>query len=224
MYIYIRSSYDLIKWYLKTSKLRIKERKNLTKTLIISELNTSLASVKVNIIYAKCLEYYGYSVLVIFKHRQFLYEQYYKCVGLNKFIYLQTNKTSEKRKIVNSIVKKSINSENFLKLKIDKINIGKWLASRIVRELKVGEFHIENFDKEKLISYIHESVNAIFTIKSIIKNYNNCSILFNERGYSPSGEVFEYCLNKEINTIQWLGSPLDKHHSFKRYIKKNKEI
>ena len=222
MYLYIRSSYDLIKWYLKTSKLRIKGRKNLTKTLIISELNTSLASVKVNIIYAKCLEYYGYSVLVIFKHRQFLYEQYYKCVGLNKFIYLQTNKTSEKRKIVNSIVKKSINSENFLKLKIDKINIGKWLASRIVRELKVGEFHIENFDKEKLNSYIVESVNAIFTIKSILKNHNNCSILFNERGYSPSGEVFEYCLDKEINTIQWFGSPLDKHHSFKRYTKKNK--
>ena len=28
-------------------------------------------------------------------------------------------------------------------------------------------------------------------------------------------------LDKEINTIQWFGSPLDKHHSFKRY-KKNK--
>lgn len=222
MYNYIKSSYDLIKWYLKTSKLRIREKKNLTKTLIISELNTSLASVKANIIYAKCLEYYGYNVLVIFKHRQFLYEQYYKCVGFNKFIYLQTNETFEKRKIVDFIIKKSTDSGNFLKLKIYEINIGKWLASRIVRELKVGEFNLENFDKEKLNSYILESVNAIFTIKSILKTHTNCSILFNERGYSPSGEVFEYCLDKEINTIQWFGSPLDKHHSFKRYTKKNK--
>ena len=141
---------------------------------------TSLSSVKVNAIIAKCLEYYGYNVLIIFKHKQFLYEKYYKCLGLNKFIYLQTNQTLEKKKIVNSIIKTTKNSDQFLKFEIDGINLGKWIASRIVRELKVGELEIEKFDKGKLYIYINESVNALFTIKTVLKQYNNCSILFKQ--------------------------------------------
>ena len=224
MFNYVKSLYDLIKWYFRTSKLRVRSKRNSTKTVIFSELNSSLVSVKVNTIYAKCLEYYGYRVLVIFKHKQLFYEQYYKCLGVNEFIYLDNNKTLAKNKIIDSIVKKTRNSDDFLKLEIEGINIGKWLASRIVREQKVGELNIENFDKVKLTEYIRESINAISTIKTILKNNNNCSIIFNERGYSPSGEVFEHCLKNKINTVQWFGSPLDMHHSYKRYIEKNKNF
>ena len=224
MFYYIKSLYDLIKWRIRTSGLKIKTKRNLTKTVIISELNSSLATIKVNTIYARCLEYYGYKVLVIFKHKQLFYEQYYKCLGFSKFYYLENKETLKKTKTINSIIDKSKNSVDFLKLKIEGINIGKWMASRIVREQKVGDFKIENFDKSKLIEYVRESINAIATIKSILNNNNNCSIIFNERGYSPSGEVFEYCLKNKVNTIQWFGSPLDMHHSYKRYTEKNKKF
>ena len=133
MFNYVKSLYDLIKWYFRTSKLRVRSKRNSTKTVIFSELNSSLVSVKVNTIYAKCLEYYGYRVLVIFKHKQLFYEQYYKCLGVNEFIYLDNNKTLAKNKIIDSIVKKTRNSDDFLKLEIEGINIGKWLASRIAK-------------------------------------------------------------------------------------------
>lgn len=219
---YINKIIDIFKWYIKTHKLKILKKNN-GKTLIIPELNTSLLTVKINIIFAKCLQYLGYQIVVIFKSKNRLYELYYRCVGINLFFYLETKQTSDKLIMINKIMKKSRNSNDFLKSKIMGINVGKWIASRIVRELKVGVFEINNFNKKKLFRYVSESINAISTIKSILNLKKNCSIIFNERGYSPSGEIFEYCLKKKINTIQWLGSPLDNHHSFKRYIKNNKE-
>lgn len=219
----IKSILDLIKWYFRTEKLRIKGNFLFDKTLIISELNTSLATIKVNAIYASCLKKKGYKAFIIFKSKQFLYEQYYRCVGVYSFIYLDTRPTSEKSNMVNKILKQSNSSENFLKFNLNGINIGKWIASRIVREQKVGEFEIEKFDKSKLIRYISESVNALYTIKTILDSKKNCSIIFNERGYSPCGEIFEYCLKNKVNTVQWFGSPLDNHHSYKRYIESNKD-
>ncbi len=213
---------DIFKWYLKTYKLKVLKKNN-GKTLIIPELNTSLLTVKINIIFAKCFQYLGYQIIIIFKRKSKFYEQYYKCVGINLFFYLETKQTSEKLILINKIMKKSSNSKDFLQSKIMGISVGKWIASRIVRELKVGVFEIINLNKKQLLLYVSESINALFTIRSILDLNKNCSIMFNERGYSPSGEIFEYCLQKKINTVQWLGSPLDNHHSFKRYIKNNKD-
>ena len=74
----LKKIFDLIFWYFKTSKIRNSKSNNKSKTLIISEITTSLATVKMNCILAKCFESVGYEIIIIFRHKQFLYELYYK--------------------------------------------------------------------------------------------------------------------------------------------------
>ena len=219
----LKCSLDLILWYFKTSKIRNTKSIYKNKTLIISEVTTSLATVKVNCILAKCLESVGYKIIIIFRHKQIFYELYYKLLNINKFYYLDRYPSSHQSKMVKKILETANHADNFINCEIDGINVGKWIASRIVREEKVGEFDIDKYIGKKLNDYANDSVNAILKIKEILKNNKNCSIIFNERGYSPSGEIFDYCIKKKINTIQWFGSPLDDHHSFKRYNQHNKQ-
>jgi len=215
--------FDLIFWYFKTSKIRNSKSNNKSKTLIISEIAASLATVKINCILAKCFESIGYEIIIIFRHKQFLYELYYKLLNINKFYYLDTYPSSNKSKMVKKILETANHSDSFINCEIDGIKVGKWIASRIVREDRIGEFEIDKYIGKKLNDCVNDSVNAIFKIREILKNYKNCSIIFNERGYSPSGEIFDYCIKKNVNTIQWFGSPLEDHHSFKRYNQKNNE-
>ncbi len=211
---------DLIKWKISTILL-CKEVKKGKKNIIISEINTSIASVKFNCILSKCLEMNGYNVYILFQKKTISYELYYRSLKIKNFIYLSNYdgiKISSLKKI------KSIKSfSKLLNLKYQNINVGKWICSRILNEKKIGNFKIEDLTQNELTKYLNTSFNSVDSIINLEKNMKDFDIIFNERGYSPSGEIFEYCLKTKKKVIQWFGSPLDGFNCFKKYTYQNKD-
>ena len=87
---------------------------------------------------------------------------------------------------------------------------------KILRE-NVGKFDFDKIDNAQIKMYLYDSIAKIENFKRIIKKIKINFLIFNERGYTPSGEIFEVALKNNIKCIQWFGSPIDKYHSLKCY-------
>ena len=134
-------------------------------------------------------------------------------VGVLNFIYLNQSLDKKKIKKVLLLLKNLTSTSNFLNFSFESIRIGKFIASRILREEQVGNFDLKKIKNEKLESYFCNSIAKIENFKKIIKKLDVKFLIFNERGYTPSGEIFEVALKNNIKCIQWFGSPIDKYHS-----------
>ena len=207
--------FEMFMWKINTNDLKIKfEEKK--KSIIFIELATSLTTIKVNCLLATALKK-KFKIIVVFNRYSPFYEYFYKKVGISNFLYLDQSLDKKKNKKVSLLLKKIKSTSNFLNFSFELIRVGKFIASRILREEQIGNFDLKKIKNEKTITYFFNSITKIENFKKIIKKLNIKFLIFNERGYTPSGEIFELALKNNIKCIQWFGSPIDKYHSFKCY-------
>tara|TARA_B100000579_G_scaffold400955_1_gene383037 strand:- start:632 stop:2200 length:1569 start_codon:yes stop_codon:yes gene_type:complete len=207
--------YEIIRWIIIT--FRHQKKKNfLKKQIIFVELCTSLTTIKVNCLLALSLSK-NFNLKVIFPSKSLFYESFYRAIGIKNFIYLDQPIDSKIKKKITNLWDKIRTSKEFLDFEYESIRSGKFIASKILRESVVGKFDFCKIDKNKIKDYFINSISKIENFKLILKENNIQFLIFNERGYTPAGEIFELALKKKIRCIQWFGSPIDNCHSLKCY-------
>ncbi len=213
--VFFLKLFEMFIWTINTYNLKkkIKEKK---KSIVFVELATSLTTIKVNCLLATALKK-KFKIIVILNHYSPFYEYFYKKVGISNFIYLDQSLDKTKNKKVSILLEKLKSTRNFLNFSFEQIRIGKFIASRILREEQTGNFDLKKIKNEKITNYFFNSIAKIENFKKIINKLNIQFLIFNERGYTPSGEIFELALKNNIKCIQWFGSPIDKFHSLKCY-------
>ena len=210
--------FELIKWYLATRNFE-KIHKKTDKNVLFVELCTSLLTIKINCLFSLALKK-KFNIYVLFPQKSKFYEFLYRMVGVENFIYLD-DKIDLKEKC-SFLFKKNYNSSNFLNFKYELISVGKYVASKYLMINKLGNFQINNSNKKKIFNMFFESISSIEIAKKKLLKYNFDIMIFNERGYSPAGEIFEFALKNKIKCIQWFGAPIADNHSFKSYTWKNR--
>lgn len=213
--VYFLKFFEMFKWFVNTFNLR-KDCEISNKLVVFSELCTSLTSIKVNCLLAISLRE-EFDIMVIFPKYSPFYEFFYKMIGIKKFIYLNQSLSNKEISNVDKIWGVLKSKKNILNYSYESIRVGKFIGSKILRENEIGKFDFDKIDNAQIKMYLYDSIAKIENFKRIIKKIKINFLIFNERGYTPSGEIFEVALKNNIKCIQWFGSPIDKYHSLKCY-------
>lgn len=216
--VYILKIFEITKWYLDTRKFE-KLNKKTDKNVMFVELCSSLLTIKINCLFSLAFKK-KFNIYVLFPHKSKFYEFFYRIIGVKNFIYLD-GKIDLKKKC-NFLFKKNYNTSSFLNFKYESISVGKYVASKYLMINKLGKFQINNSNKKKIFDMFYESISSIEISKKKLLKYNIDVMIFNERGYSPAGEIFDFALKNKIKCIQWFGAPIADNHSFKSYTWKNR--
>ncbi|MBX2829858.1 MAG: capsular biosynthesis protein [Rhodospirillales bacterium] len=217
---------DVYRWGRKL-KRQLSEQKNaasIGRRILICDLMVMFGGVKTQSLFAGALRLSGFEITVLLKKKEPILEGYYrKSVSNVKFLYfddfLARINASEIELAVDTLFQKpALTISDLLNYERNGVRVGKNALSLTIRQLRVGKLDLLNKEHVSVIrSSLIYACTAASAALEIVSEVNPEKAIFNERGYTPAGEVFDACLIAGCGAIQWFGAPTEDRLLFKRY-------
>ena len=219
--IWIKAAYkiDNVKWNHFARVAMPKLSNGTSQSVLICEVYTNRAAVKIHALIAAELCRSGVKVTVIFDSRNPTYEAIYKAVVRDiEFLYFdQLPAEPEEAEVLAAefadVAQQDL--DGFLDLEHDGFRVGKNLMSTVVRQLRLGSLSPQDPDQMAVLRQrALETATSVLRVKKLpIFDVG----IFNERGYSPASEIFDQLVTSGKAAVQWVSSPLNDSIVMKRY-------
>lgn len=173
------------------------------------------------LLYIKAMQSAGYAPVILMERNRWL-EKFYRLWGIERLIFWGDFLTAAPRVADLSHLQ---TFEDVLNFTYKGTKVGKYVASRLMRDLRVGHFDPRDRDVwPKLLVSVTQGIQYSDAASRILDETLPTSALFLERGYNPFGQTFDLCLQRGVDTMQWCGSHKDNAHTLKRYTPANEHM
>jgi hypothetical protein len=214
---------DLWTWHRLLAPLRTATRPTCERTVLFCELMAMAATAKLESLMAGLLRLKGYRAIVLLERPNFSIERIFlAAVPDVEFIYLVSAidgaSTSAAEQAARRLMVKRPNLQELVRTEIDGFRIGRNVQSWLLREFRVGR--LDNADlrhREATRRHLVRSLATKDFIERTLDRRTPETAVFVERGYTPAGEVFDGCLLRGVDTIQWCGAPQSDCLLYRRY-------
>jgi hypothetical protein len=215
--------FDALQWRAQIAPLAEKhEPAQSAGTVLLCELMANYASIKVEILLAAALRRRHYKVAVLLPSANSMVERLHRAAGPTTFFYLSELTSAEERtacrRQAEDIVANAANLGVLFDVEIDGFRIGRNALSTVIRRLRTGQ--LDNADpahRALSVSCLAESLLTRLAAQRLLDAAQPTLTLFNERGYTPAGEIFDACLLRGVDCVQWFGAPQSDSLIYKRY-------
>jgi len=209
-------------WKKETLFLKKMPTSTSTKTALFCNLLGKKSGWQTESLLASALRKVGYKIFVLLPKYNPLAEKIFKSTGETEIIYYDKIVRSERKDNLKLEIDKILrNIKSFsalLNLKNKGFRIGKNVSSLALRRQRVGSLNLSNKKHfEEIKNSLRISLESIEKSKLLLNEKKPSVVIFNEKGYSPAGEIFDLCIKKRIKTIQWCGAPQSDCLLLKKY-------
>ena len=220
--------FDLLIWRYRTAALR--RRRDFppaTRCILISDLMSTISTVKSEALFAAALRSRGFAPVVLLPGRYRIVERYYRMAGPVEFVYLDSFLDADVSINAQRDADRRLNEDpqlaHLINWEADGYRIGRNVMSRAVRILRVGRIDPSDGKHcETVRQTLIESLATRTACEHILDQVAPEIALFNERGYTPAAEIFDGCLRRGIDAVQWFGAPQSESLAYKRYHSNNR--
>lgn len=206
---------DLGVW---SRSLGAKPKKSGARKVLLCDLVSAYSSYKAQALFARALIAHGFRPVVLLQSANKLAKRVYNAAQMTEFVYLDDfmgpNFIAEAKRLLSG----DNAFERLLTLEIDGVRIGRNVLSLVLRQLRTGRLDAKDPEQAHLaVNILAQSLAAKAAGEKMLDAVKPDLAIFNERGYTPAGELFDLCLARSIDAIQWLGAPQADRLLFKRY-------
>ncbi|MEE3046817.1 MAG: hypothetical protein VX620_16320 [Pseudomonadota bacterium] len=221
---------DVFLWKRSTKNFRVKilppSQKN--KVTLFCDLMAMIAGVKSQALFARGLAVEGHRIIVLLMSSDSIIQRYYRGVIPNvEFVFFQNYMPSEDeidQLDIDALLDQFRKDSNALiNYELSGVRVGRNALSLAIRQLRTGRLCLDDSIHLKTTrDALSLSVRSAIAAKKLISEIRPYRALFNERGYTPAGEVFDACLLSGCHAFQWIGAPSSDELIFKRYTIENR--
>lgn len=213
---------DLFAWRKVTASIRNMPCPPPHKAVLFCDLMAMYSIAKVEALFAAALAQRTYRSVVLLPERSALIERVFSACGNVEFIYLNELLTPEivveAKAEAGRVLAAESDPDALANLEINGFRTGRNVQSRVVRKFRVGRLDAGSPEQmDELRHVMAESLAVSRVAVRLLDDLKPDLAVFLEKGYTPTGEVYDACLLKGVDTIQWLGAPQSDHLLFKRY-------
>jgi hypothetical protein len=213
---------DLLAWRKSTAPIRRASCPQPRQVALFCDLAPMYSLAKVEALFAAGLAQRTYRPVVLLPERSALIERAFSACGAVEFIYLNERLTpeilAEAGVEAGRVLADAPDLEALANLEINGFRTGRNVQSRVVRKFRVGRLDAGSPEQMDELRYVLAESLAVSRVASrLLDDLKPDLVVFLEKGYTPAGEVYDACLLKGVDTIQWLGAPQSDHLLFKRY-------
>ncbi len=215
--------FDLLQWRAQVAALAATTPPQPTAgTVLICELMALYATIKVEALLATALREKGHGIAVLLPARNGTVERIHRAAGPTTFYYLSDLTSNEDRlscrQQAAGIVATTSDINALIDLEVDGYRVGRNALSSAIRRLRAGRLDNGDAYHQSLVeSCLAESLLTRLAATRLMEEVKPVFGLFNERGYTPAGEIFDACLLHGAAGIQWFGAPQSDSLIYKRY-------
>ncbi|HZL59477.1 MAG TPA: hypothetical protein VFC38_07230 [Stellaceae bacterium] len=214
---------DLLKWRRVLAPLRSAKPPSATRNVLFCNLMTMPATAKVEALMAGLLRLKGYRPMILLQRPDRPIEEIFRAaVPETEFIYLESaidgSALAVATTVADTIVARTQDLHALVKLEIDGFRIGRNVQSMVLRQFRVGR--LDNDDprhRAATRATLARSLAAKRFVERLLDEKSPDIAVFVERGYTPAGEIFDACILRGIDVVQWCGAPQSDCLIFRRY-------
>jgi hypothetical protein len=192
------------------------------KRILISNLQCLYGGCKFEALLAAALRQRGYRPVVLLPAPDRNIEPLHTAVGETDFYYdrdlIGGREIRQAQERAEEMVQETADLEQLVNFTVGKFRVGRNAMSLAIRRLRAGRVNLK--DKAHRAA-VHDALTTslcrVEAYRRFVADVAPVRALFAERGYSPSAELFDACLEQNVDAVQWCSAPLDNRLLFKRY-------
>jgi hypothetical protein len=214
---------NYLAWRRDLAPLRDVPRPAIERKVMFCDLMTMAATAKVEALMAGLLRLRGYGTIVLLERPNSAIARIFSAaVPDAEFIVLSQAMAPEQidvaRQRADAILAAQPDLQQLIDLEIDGFRIGRNVLSAVLRQLRVGRLDNEDRAHRDLARKILARSLAVKAfVETMLASYRPAIAIFNERGYTPAGEIFDGCIVNGIDAVQWCGAPQADCLIYRRY-------
>lgn len=171
----------------------------------------------------KSFELAGYRCVVLIPQDQMVIRAYQQ-LGSDDLIFFDHYQSAEPRDGLD-IIKECSTLENVTAFMLNGVRCGKYAVSTLMRKSRTGAFDLSQPSvREELACALNRSTQCAYTARALIDHVRPNALVLVDRGYSPSGELFDTCIERDIPVFTWNAAHKNDALMLKRYTAANRDV
>jgi hypothetical protein len=188
---------------------------------LVVALHSFVPSAKEDGLYAKVLQAHGLTPYFLTNEGSIV-ERYYRVFGFDRFVpferYMARVGGNELEAAAARLVADARGTSDLVAARYRGVHIGRHALSSLMRRMHAGKLDVTQPDtKRRLVSLFAEAMRAVHASEMLLDDLQPEVVIFNERGYTPFGEIFDTALQRGLNVINYIASHRDDARVWKRY-------
>jgi len=214
---------SLAQWKKMASSLFTKPLATATgKVLVIGQSNVE--SVILESFVLKAFEAAGLEPIVLSGPGSMVKEAY-QAEKIDKRFIFQSFCPMPKLRAAKKVAQKIETFEHLIEFKHKGIGVGKFVASTMMRMLRQGNIPVDQPQIRSLMtSRLADSIAFAEGAFKMIEQFNPSAAIFVDRGYSPSGELYDACILKNIPCYSLNAAHRNNSLMLKRFTSNNADV
>jgi hypothetical protein len=213
---------DLANWRRALAPMRAARRPDIERTALFCDLMTIPATAKFESLVAGLLRHLGYRAVVLLEGPNRLVERIFRAaVSDAEFVYrshIVAEAQAAAEAQADAILASARSLQDLVALELDGFRVGRNVQSFVVRQFRVGRLDDENPEHRALTrKLLAQALATKRFVEGLLAQRRPDIAVFNERGYTPAGDVFDGCVLHGVDTVQWCGAPQSDCLIYRRY-------
>lgn len=111
-----------------------------------------------------------------------------------------------------------------IELNVGGVRCGKYAISTLMRKTRSGSFNLgKPIIHKELVRSLNRSLQCARTARILLQKFKPDALVLVDRGYSPSGELFDTCIENDIPVFTWNAAHRNNSLMLKRYTRANRD-
>ncbi|MBI2094016.1 MAG: hypothetical protein HYT88_04765 [Candidatus Omnitrophica bacterium] len=175
------------------------------------------AGVRVELGLIKALELAGFESVALNRDDPWLFH-YYKLAGVRRILCWDDVIPPVRTKEAKRAMRQVHGFEDLLAFEWQGTRVGRFAASSLLRQLRVGAIDFQSADMRKRItSALAIGIAHAAAAEGILNRVRPDLAIFVDRGYTPHGELFDRCIRTGVDTLAWYAAHKSNALLLKRY-------
>lgn len=219
----ISTESNIRNWRQLLAPLRAEPRPECLRTVLFCNLMTMPSTAKVEALMAGLLRLKGYRAVVLLEDRSRAIEDIFRAAVPDvSFVYLNGGVERAQAEAASTmaevIVAKARSLQELVTLEIDGFRIGRNVQSLVLRKFRLGRLDDANTKhRDATLETLARSLQAKSFAEKLLGDLKPDLAIFVERGYTPAAEIFDACIMRGTDAIQWCGAPQSDCLIYRRY-------
>lgn len=171
----------------------------------------------------KSFEIAGYRCAVLIPQDRMVVRAYQQ-LGSDQLIFFDHYQSVEPQDGLD-LIKHCTTLDSITAFTINGVRCGKYAVSTLMRQTRTGAFDLSQPSvREELACALNRSLQCVKTAKTLIDHIRPDALVLVDRGYSPSGELFDTCIERDIPVFTWNAAHKNDTLMLKRYTAANRDV
>ncbi|MBI3321938.1 MAG: hypothetical protein HYZ91_06705 [Candidatus Omnitrophica bacterium] len=148
--------------------------------------------------------------------------QYYRLAGVRDIQCWDDVLKPVSPEVVETAFQSIGSCHELIALQEDGVRVGRFAVSTALRRFRVGSFDVQSPEvRRQLMPYLARAMAYARAAARIVRRIRPGLAMFVDKGYTPQGELFDVCINADVDAVIWNTAHKSNTLMLKRYRAQN---